>query len=99
MLPVWAWPWIMGGDFNGAANELRRPGCLRLVGGVVFAPKAATYSNRTTDYFVVSKDFTHAVKGVRVVGDTGNAPHRTVRILLSSRARLDAMRILRDIPK
>lgn len=87
VLKVWSGPWIIWGDFNRTPDELLCTG-----------PKTATCNNRTIGDFVVSKDFAHAVHGVHAVGDTGNAPHSAVRLLLSSRPRQDTMRILKDIP-
>ena len=63
-------PWLIGGDWNCTPDELRKTGWLRLVKGVVCAPKAPTCGDMVLDYFVVSEKIHHAVKHVFNVGDT-----------------------------
>ena len=46
---------VLTADFNGTAEELTKLGFLKLVGGVIFAPKKTTCKGRTIDFFVVSQ--------------------------------------------
>ena len=62
-------PWIIGGDWNCTPDELQKTGWLRLVKGVICAPKGPTCGDRVLDYFVVSERIHHAVKHVLNVGD------------------------------
>ena len=50
-------PWVIGGDFNGTADELRKTGWLEVVKGTIIQPSGKTCSRgggRTLDFFVVS---------------------------------------------
>lgn len=99
ILRAWQGPWILGGDWNCSPDELAATGWLNLVEGVIHAPGETTCNRRTLDYFVVAKCFTHAVAGIRVIGDSACAPHAAVRLFLKAGARADTVRELRTIPK
>ena len=48
-------PWVVGGDFNGTAEELRKTGWLDVVKGTITQPSGSTCSLgscRTIDFFV-----------------------------------------------
>ena len=95
----WQGPWILGGDFNCSPEELTATGWLNLVDGVIHATKEATCLRRTLDYFVVARNFSHAVASVNLVGDSACTPHAAVRLYLKAGARADTVRELRTIPK
>jgi hypothetical protein len=87
-------PWLIGGDWNCTPDELLQTGWLRLVGGVICAPKAATCGDRVLDFFVVSEKIHHAVKMVCNVGDSLCSPHSPTRIMVDSSARVTMVRQL-----
>lgn len=89
----------VGRDFNCEPAELAATGWLELVEGTVQAPEGATCNQRKLDFFVVSKDLVHAVKGVFVVGDSPSSPHSAVRLVLDSKCRSDTIRELKRQPK
>ena len=43
-------PWILGADWNCTPAELQATGWLQKVGGVVCAPRAATYNGKVKDF-------------------------------------------------
>ena len=55
--------------------------------------------SRVIDYFVVSANLSHAVKGVHTFDDTECNPHSAVRLLLRSRLRNDKFRQIKQAPK
>ena len=79
--------WVLGGDFNCTPEQLTETGWLRVVGGVIVAPKATTCLDRTIDFFVVSAAMAHMVQGAHVIGDALGKPHWPVRLLMNGRAR------------
>ena len=95
-LSMMAGPWVIGGDWNASPQELADSGWLKLTGGVVVHPRIPTCTptgatERILDYFVVSHDLAHAVRGVCVLDGYDLYPHRAVRLMLSGKARCDTI--------
>ena len=88
-------PFVLTADFNGTEDDLRRTGFLKLVGGVIFAPKKATCKGRVIDFFVVSQDLAGSVVGVAIVNDALFSPHRPVRLYINANNRTMTVRTLR----
>ena len=80
-------PWLVGGDWNCAPADLVATGWLELVGGAVFAPSEPTCNGKVYDYFVVSRNFAHAVHSVRTVPDGLFEPNRAVLLFLRAAPR------------
>ena len=89
--------WILGADFNCTPQQLEETGWLKLVGGVIVAPKMATCKGRTIDFFVVAKSVAGSVVGVKVVGDALFKPHCPVRLFINARPRLMTVRMLKTL--
>ncbi len=73
-------PWVLAADFNMEPDVLAASRWPALVGGVIFAPGAATCGTATNDYFVVHEKLASAVAGVSVVADAGLHTHRPARL-------------------
>ena len=58
--------WVVGGDWNCTPAELAATGWLDLVGGAICAPQAATCNGNVYDFFVVKRQFQHAVHSVQL---------------------------------
>ena len=80
-------PWCVGGDWNCTPEELEATGWLKLVGGVVKAPRTPTCNGRIIDFFVVSSSLDHAARTVRTVSDARLHPHTPVRLFLKANSR------------
>eukprot|EP00973_Karenia_brevis_P017249 2368142-Karenia_brevis.AAC.1 len=48
-------PWVLGGDWNITPELLATTNWLKVVGGVIVAPKSATCNGSVYDFFVVSR--------------------------------------------
>lgn len=97
---AWQGPWILvrGTSILPRKNSAAQGGWMWCAAWCM-PRRLATRLSRTIDFFVVSKDFSRAVNGAEVVGDTGCTPHSAVRLLLSTRARQGTVRELRSILK
>ena len=76
-----ALPFIIGGDFQVEPKQLEDSGWVRTVGGFVVTPQP---SHRVTDFFVVSRDLAGVCEAITHVSQH-IAPHRPVRIVVSTR--------------
>ena len=68
-------PWILGGDFNNTPAALLETGWLGLVNGVVHAPTKSRCNDKTHDFFVVSRNISHAIRKVCTIQDAGCQHH------------------------
>ena len=88
-------PWVIGGDFNGTADELRKTGWLELVKGTIIQPSGKTCSRkggRTLDFFVVSNCLVSHVVGAYNIGDADMVKtHSPVRLIIGSKPRDDGV--------
>ncbi len=80
-------PWVLGGDWNLAPEELAASGWLALVDGAVIAPATPTCNGKVYDYFVVSNRFKQAVIGAAAISDAQHNPHTAVRLFVSAAPR------------
>ena len=64
------------GDWNCTREELMQIGWLKLVKGVIVAPKVNTRNSRVIDLFVVSDGLRQAAPAAYTVGDGGFYPTR-----------------------
>ena len=87
--------WVVGGDWNCTPAELAATGWLDLVGGAVCAPQAATCNGNVYDFFVVKRQFQHAVHSVHTIGDALCKPHSPARLLLRGSPRCVMVRGLK----
>ena len=67
-------------------------GWLKLVQGVVVAPRVPTCGQRNIVFFVVSDGLRHAVPVACTIGEGGFYPHRPVRLRLRKKARAAVVR-------
>ncbi len=94
-------PFIVGGDWQVTPQELRATGFDRALGAVVCAPRAATNlrSNRTIDFFLVSKELVSQGWQAKVLYGCSVATHAPVILELGTkRARQDGYRLARPRP-
>ena len=77
---------MIGGDFQVEPKQLEDSGWVRAVGGFVVVPQLATVTppHRVIDFFVVSRDLAGAFEAT-THNSQHTAPHRPVRILVSTR--------------
>ncbi len=87
--------WIVGGDWNCTPDELAATGWLDLVRGAICSPQTPTCNGKVYDFFVVKRDFRHAVHSVHAIGDAAFKPHSPVRLLLRGSPRCIMVRGLR----
>ena len=84
-------PWIIGGDWNIDAREMRASMWLECVGGVVVAPTTPTCTagngGRVIDYFVVDRRLLPFVRAVEALHGAVIATHLPVTLTLSGGAR------------
>jgi endonuclease/exonuclease/phosphatase family metal-dependent hydrolase len=60
-------PWVLCGDFNCTPADIRDTGWTDVVKGAVHAPPTPTCNDKTYDFFIVSRDISHAVRRVSTV--------------------------------
>ena len=88
-------PWVIGGDFNGTADELSKTGWLELVKGTIIQPSGKTCSRvggRTLDFFVVSNCLVSHVVGAYNIADAEMLKtHSPARLILGSKPRGDGV--------
>ena len=80
-------PWCLAADFNFEPQALADCGWLDLVQGRVVSPEAPTCGKKVYDYFVVSRNFRHAVVGIAVIDNAGFYPHSPVRLFVKGKPR------------
>ena len=88
-------PWAVGGDWECAPDNLRGTRWLKLVCGVIVAPKSPTCRGRVIDFFVVAECRSHATPVACIADDAGFHPHKPVRLLIKMKASAAMVRQLR----
>ena len=88
-------PWAIGGDWNCTPDELMQIGWLKMVKGIIVAPKVNTCNSRVIDFFVVSEGLRQAAPAAYTIGHRGSYPHSVVRLLLLGKTRAAVVRQLK----
>ena len=87
-------PSVIGGDFNGAPEELEATAWLKFVGGKIHRPAKPTCGQRCLDFFVVSGCISGDVHSVERIEDNTFAPHHPVRLYIKAKVRRTLVRSL-----
>ena len=92
-------PWILGCDANCTPKALADTGWVELVGGAIHAPDQPTCNDKVYDFFIVSRNCSHAVRRVATIADAECKPHHPTRIWIDARPRNDLCRKLANLGK
>ena len=91
-------PFVIGGDFNATADEIRGLGILEKFGGVIIQPGQPTCRVgkewRTLDYFIVSGGLVSSVVRCERRDETELASHYLVKLVLRLDPHLAQIRVL-----